>query len=56
MNNILQAIYGHVYDVSMSIFEQLFPINYELKSSNLHPDVIPVCYGGDVFLSHTTEE
>jgi len=56
MDNILQVVYGYVYDVSVSNFEQLAPVNHELKSSNLHPHVIPYVTEGTFVLSHTTEE
>jgi hypothetical protein len=47
MNNTLHVIYGYVNDVSVSNFEELSTINHDLKSSNLRPDIISVCYGGE---------
>jgi len=56
VNNILRFIYGYVYDVSVFNFEQLSPINRELKTSNLHANVIPYITEETFVLSHTTEE
>jgi hypothetical protein len=56
MNNILHVIYGYVYDVSVSNFEELSTINHGLKSSNSRPDIIPYVTEENFVFSHATKK
>jgi len=56
MDNILHVVYGYVYDVSVSNFEQLSLITHELKSSNFYPNIIPYVTVNTFVLYPTTEE